>query len=359
MNTFEIRLHTVRQLLPEREIDTLLITDPTNRRWLSGFSGSYGRLLITEGHAILATDSRYWEQATVQAPDFELFKDLRQHEDIIRLLKLAETRRIGFEADHVSVAEFSQLESIDGVIWVPLAQPIEPMRKIKTASEIAAIRAAAAITDHAMSLVPKIAVAGISERALAWELEKAMRESGADGNAFDPIVAFGSNSALPHYQPGDRILQSGDIVLVDMGAELNGYKSDMTRTFFMGTPADDKFFTVFNLVHSALREAVDILRPGVISREVHQVALSVIDRGGFREHFSHGLGHGVGLDIHEAPFLSVARPPVGLSPGMAITVEPGIYLPGWGGVRIEDLLLVTETGSEALSHYPKDPLIFS
>jgi Xaa-Pro aminopeptidase len=359
VESFEIRLQDVRRLLPIQEVDALFITNPTNRRWLSGFTGSYGRILITDRQAILATDSRYWEQVRVQAPGFELFKDLRQLEDTVQLLKLAAAKRIGFETHHVSVAEFDQLEGIDGITWVPLDQPVEPLRQVKTASEIAAIRAAATITDHAMSLVPQIAVAGISERALAWELEKTMREGGADGLAFDPIVAFGSNSALPHHQPSDRILQLGDIILVDMGAELNGYKSDMTRTFFLGKPAEERFFTIFNLVHSALRETVENLRPGVNSQEAHQMAIDVIDNGGFRKHFGHGLGHGVGLDIHEAPILSVARSLAELSPGMAITVEPGIYLPGWGGVRIEDLILVTNTGNEPLSHYPKNPLIHS
>ena len=359
MENFEARLHIIRQSLSKQEIDALLITNPTNRRWLSGFTGSYGRLLITDSKAILATDSRYWEQVQLQAPGFELFKDSRQFEDTVQLLKLTGAKCIGYEAHHISVADFSKLESIDGITWVPMDQPLEALRQVKTANEIAAISAAAVITDHAMSLVPQIAIAGISERALAWKLEETMRQSGAHGMAFDPIVAFGSNSALPHHSPSDRILQSGDIILVDMGAELDGYKSDMTRTFFLGTPADERFFTVFNLVHLALREVLENLNLGVNSREVHQLAIDVIDHGGFREFFGHGLGHGVGLDIHEAPFLSVARPSVSLSPGMVITVEPGIYLPGWGGVRIEDLILITETSGKPLSHHPKDPLILA
>lgn len=357
METYKLRLQNIRQLIADQGIDALLVTYPANRRWLSGFRGSSGRLIITSKQAVLATDSRYWEQAQTQAPDFELFKDKRQHEDTVELLKQIGVERIGFEAHHVSVAEFDDLARIDGVTWVPMDRPIEPFRQVKTEIELKTIRAAAAIADQAMSLVPQFAVPGISERALAWELEKKMRESGADGVAFDTIVAFGSNSALPHYRPDDRILHLGDIILVDMGAELNGYKSDMTRTFFLGVPEDERFLTIFNLVNSALNETVGKLKPGVNSKEAHQMAIDIIDKGGYRESFSHGLGHGVGLDIHEAPWLSVARPPVELAPGMAITVEPGIYLPGWGGVRIEDLILITETGSETLSHYPKEPLI--
>jgi Xaa-Pro aminopeptidase len=238
-----------------------------------------------------------------------------------------------------------------------LDQSVEPLRQIKSASEIEAIRAAAAITDQAMALVPQLVHPGINERELAWELEKTMRENGADAMAFPLIVAFGPNSALPHHQPSDRKLRVGEIVLVDMGAEFNGYKSDLTRTFFFGSAADEQFITVYDLVHSALLTAANNIGPEISSKEAHGLAMDVISDGGHREHFGHGLGHGVGLDIHEEPFLSATRPAQKISAGMVITIEPGIYLPGWGGVRIEDLVLVTETGVEAISKCPKVPHI--
>jgi Xaa-Pro aminopeptidase len=353
MNQTEFRLQRIREQFSTWDVDAILIGSPTNRRWLSGFSGSSGRLLITRQQAILATDSRYWDQARTEAPGFELYKDRRQHEDTITLIGSVNGERIGLEANQVTLADAAKLESIANVTWVPLGQPVEPLRQIKSVSEIEAIRAAAAITDQAMALVPQLAHIGINERELAWELEKTMRESGADAMAFPLIVAFGPNSALPHHHPSDRRLREGEIVLVDMGAEFNGYKSDLTRTFFVGREPDEQFLTVYNLVNSALRAAANNIQPEINSRKAYNLAMDVISDGGHREHFSHGLGHGVGLDIHEEPFLSATLPAVKITAGMVITIEPGIYLPGWGGVRIEDLVLVTETGVEAISKCPK------
>lgn len=357
MNPTDSRLKIIRERFSTWGVDAILISSSTNRRWLSGFSGSSGRLLITRQQAILATDSRYWEQARAEAPGCELYKDQRQHEDTITLIRSVNGERIGLEANQVTLSDAAKLESIAGVTWVPLDQPVEPLRRIKSASEIEAIRAAAAITDQAMALVPQLVHPGINERELAWELEKTMRENGADAMAFPLIVAFGPNSALPHHQPSDRRLRDGEIVLVDMGAELSGYKSDLTRTFFAGKEADEQFLTVYNLVHSALRTAADNIQPEISSKEAYDLAMDVISDGGHREHFSHGLGHGVGLDIHEDPFLSATRPAQKISAGMVITIEPGIYLPGWGGVRIEDLVLVTESGTETISKCPKIPNI--
>jgi len=359
MNSSMSRLKNVRQRFSHWDVDAILVSNATNRRWLSGFSGSSGRLLITAGEAILATDSRYWEQARAQAPDFDVFQDHRRHEDTVALIRRSGAVRIGLEAHNISVAEASKLESIEGIIWVALEEPIEPLRQVKTNDEITAIRRAAAITDQVMTNVHKLVVPGISERTLAWELEKAMRDAGADGMAFPIIVAFGPNSAHPHHQPGDRILQADDIILVDMGAERDGYKSDLTRTFFLGPSPDRKFQMIFDLVLSALNTTVHNIRPGINSRGAYELAMDVIAAGGHREQFGHGLGHGVGLDIHENPFLSSTRAAVELTVGMVITIEPGIYFPGWGGVRIEDLVLVSETGIEPLSLCPKKPLILT
>jgi Xaa-Pro aminopeptidase len=357
MNQTDFRLQRIRERFSSWGIDAILIDSSTNRRWLSGFSGSSGRLLITRQQAILATDSRYWEQARAEAPDFELYEDQRQHKDTVKLIRSVNAERIGLEANQVTLSEAAKLESIPNVTWVRLEQPVEPLRQIKSVSEIEAIRTAAAITDQAMALVPQLVCPGINERELAWELEKTMRESGADAMAFPLIVAFGPNSALPHHQPSDRKLQVGEIVLVDMGAEFNGYKSDLTRTFFTGNVADEQFLSVYNLVNSALLAAVNNIQPEISSKTAHGLAMDVISDGGHREHFSHGLGHGVGLDIHEEPFLSATRPVKKITADMVITIEPGIYLPGWGGVRIEDLVLVTETGVETISKCPKIPHI--
>ncbi len=352
-NAIQNRLQLLREQLPMWAVDAVLIDSPTNRRWLSGFTGSAGRLLITADNAILATDSRYWEQARNEAPDFELYQDKRRDEDIIALVESSTAQRIGIESHQITLTDANKLRSITSKKWVPLEKPVEPLRQKKTASEIDIIRAAAAVTDLAMAKVPQLLQVGMKEQELAWELEKTMRESGATGMAFPIIVAFGSNSALPHHHPGSRRLQDGEIVLVDMGAEINGYKSDLTRTFFFGDRPDDQFTTIYNLVLAALQAAANQIGPGVDSQSAHNFALDVISTGGYGDNFPHGLGHNVGLDIHEEPFLSSVRPAQEIEANMVITIEPGIYLPGWGGVRIEDLVLVTDTGIERLSNCPK------
>jgi len=357
MNMTHDRLQSIRAQFSEWDVDAILVTSDTNRLWLSGFTGSAGRLLITDQQAILAADSRYWEQAEAETEGIEIFQDGRQHEDTISLVESINVERIGFEANHVSVADATKLESIKSVAWIPLDSPIEPLRQVKTASEIEAIRAAAAITDQAMALVPQLVYPGISERELAWELEKSMREHGADAMAFPIIAAFGPNSARPHHHPSDRTLQAEEIILVDMGAAKQGYKSDLTRTFWFGTENDEQFLTIYNLVQAALRNALENIQPELNSKEAHHLALDVISEGGYGDYFGHGLGHGIGLDIHERPFLSAIRPEEDLCAGMAITIEPGIYMPGWGGIRIEDLVTLTETGVETISQCLKTHFI--
>jgi Xaa-Pro aminopeptidase len=357
MDITEHRLQSLRDQFQAWDVEAILITSSTNRRWLSGFTGSSGRLLITRERAILATDSRYWQQAAVEVAHFELFQDRRRHEDTLSLVDLANVQRIGIEANHVTITDHVKLNSITDIVWVPLEKPLEPLRQIKIAGEIAKIRAAAKITDQVMDVVPQLLQPEITERALAWKLEKTMRDLGADATAFPIIVAFGPNSALPHHSPGDRELQQEEIILVDMGAELNGYKSDLTRTFFFGNTKSEKFSSIYNLVHAALVAATANIRPDVDTVQAHNFAMEIIANAGYRKNFQHGLGHGIGLDIHEEPFLSPYRPVTKIEAGTTITIEPGIYLPGWGGVRIEDLVLVNETGVETISKSPKVPEI--
>ena len=355
---FEERLAAVRRMLPEWEVEGALISSVGNRRWLSGFTGSNAQLLITAEKALLATDFRYWEQATLQAPAFTLFKHQRRQQDTIDFIRAAGISRIGIEAEHTTLADMARLRKVEGVHWQELAQTVEPMREVKSAAEIEAIRAAAAITDRTMAQVNALARAGMSERALAWELEKVMRESGADGVAFTVIVASGPNSALPHHHPGDRPLQAGDAVIVDMGAESNGYKSDLTRTFYLGDEPDEQFWEVYEVVQRAQTAVLDSLKAGAHNRAIDALARDLITAAGHGEHFGHGLGHGVGLDIHEGPALSFrSKDEDTVAAGVVMTVEPGVYIPGWGGVRIEDLVHVTETGIELLSQCPKTPII--
>jgi Xaa-Pro aminopeptidase len=249
-----------------------------------------------------------------------------------------------------------QLQQIKRINWFSLPETVEGLRAVKTAGEIEAIRAAAAITDLAMAQVNQIAKAGMTEKQLAWELEKIIREAGADALAFPLIVASGPNSALPHHQAGERPLQPGDIIIIDMGAELNGYCSDLTRTFYLGSQPPPQFRRIYELVHLAEQNALENLRPGMSSKEGDALAREVIEDGGHKDDFSHGLGHGVGMQIHEAPALTW-RSEESLPLSSVLTIEPGIYLPDWGGVRLEDLILLTENGPRLLSQCPKNPII--
>ena len=350
------RLTAVRAKFDGWKVHGLLIGSAANRRWLSGFTGSAGQLLITGKQAYLATDFRYWEQATREAPAYTLFKHQRTAEDAERFIRAALVDRIGVESQHTTIAELRQLQKIKRINWFSLPETVEGLRAVKTAVEVEAIKAAAAITDYAMSQVNQIAKPGMTEKQLAWELEKMMHEAGADAIAFPVIVASGPNSALPHHRAGGRPLQAGDIVIIDMGAELNGYSSDLTRTFYLGSEPSPQFRHIYELVHLAQTNALQKLRPGMTSREGDALAREVIEDAGHKEHFGHGLGHGVGLEIHEAPALTW-RYEERLPAGSVITIEPGIYLTGWGGVRIEDLIYLAEDGAHLLSQCPKNPII--
>ena len=350
------RLTAVRAKFAEWQVDGLLISNPANRRWLSGFTGSSGQLLVTADKAILATDGRYWQQAEQQSPAFTLFRHQRTAEDALHFIRSAQVANIGLEARHTTLSEWHQLNKFEGIHWVPLPQTTEVFRGMKTAVEREAIKAAAAITDLAMSQVHKLVKLGMTEKQLAWELEKTMREAGADGMAFPVIVASGPNSAFPHHHAGERPLQIGDILLIDMGAELNGYKSDLTRTFYLGSQLSEQFRYIYNLVQMAQTNAITNLRPGMTSQEGDTLAREVIEDAGYAENFGHGLGHSLGLEIHESPGLSW-RLEEQIPVNAIITIEPGIYISGWGGVRIEDLIHLTEDGSILISQCPKIPLL--
>lgn len=350
------RLEKVRQRMADIGAEGLLIGSSYNRRWLSGFRGSAGWLMVTADRAILGTDFRYWEQAVEQAPCFELFK-LTKDKTQYDLVRAAEVTRVAFEAHFVPVAEYEKLQEIEGVEWFPSDRLVEDLRLVKDGPELERIRAAAAITDAAMQQVNNLAEIGMSERALAWELEKTMREAGASGMTFPVIVASGPNAALPHYSPGDRRIELGDILLVDMGASVDGYSSDLTRTFLVGQNSDPPYEERFNLVLEAHDAAIAATRPGVTGLEVDAVARDLLDAAGYGDKFGHGLGHGLGLEGHEGPRLATTRSDMELAPGMVTTIEPGVYVPGWGGIRIEDLVLVTDEGAERLSHCPIEPLL--
>lgn len=352
------RLAAVRRHLAEWGVQAVLISSAANRRWLTGFTGSWGFVLVSAEQALLATDFRYWEQARQQAPDFTLFQWRRNTEKAMpaEFLAQAGVNRVGLEANDVTLAAYETWRTATGIDFTPLKSSVEPLRAVKTQFELGKIRAAAAITDRAMQQMQTLAQPGLSERQLAWALEKAMREDGASGMAFDVIVASGPNAALPHHHPGERQLEIGDAIVIDMGAELDGYHSDLTRTFFLGSDPTARFREVYHLVWQAQEAALRGLRAGLTGQAADALARDVITAAGHGEQFGHSLGHGVGLEIHEEPRLAASNDKP-LPERAVVTVEPGVYIPGWGGVRIEDLVVLTADGLEMLSACPKTPVI--
>lgn len=330
------RLDYIRKALIQNSVDALLVTQPENRRYLSGFDGSAGYLLITEQKALLATDFRYTEQAGNQAPNFEIIKIKgKLSEWFPDLMAAAKIKKLGFEADDVSYRAYKQFgEASGGVEVVPVTGVVEKLRAVKEPEEIEYIEKAVAIADAAYNKISGEIKAGMTEKQVAWEVEKSLRENGSEAVPFEIIVASGPNAALPHAKPAERVINGGEPVLIDMGAKHRGYASDLTRTMCLGEP-DGKFLTIYKTVLDAQETAESIIKRGMTGREADSIAREVIAKAGYGDLFGHSLGHGVGLAEHELPYLSPNAEDT-LEDGMVFTVEPGIYLSGWGGVRIED-----------------------
>ncbi|MGQ9457392.1 MAG: M24 family metallopeptidase [Anaerolineae bacterium] len=353
------RLQRVRTRLSEEGLDWLLVSHPENRRYLSGFTGSFGYLLISQEEALLATDFRYFQQVQEQAPAYTLAKvQGGTVESLASILQqhVAEGARLGFEAEHLTVALYEKLRGdVGSVQWVPTQGLVERLRAVKDPEEVAAIRRAVALADDVLEDVLPTLRPGVTEREVAWRLESAMRERGAEKVSFDLIVASGPNSAKPHAVTTDRPLGRGEPIVMDMGCVVDGYCSDLTRTVILGEP-DGRFRDLYDLVLQAQRAAEEGIRPGMSGREADALAREILDAAGYKEEFGHSLGHGVGLEIHELPRLSaLAEEP--LQEGMVFTVEPGVYIPGWGGIRIEDVAVLRADGVEVLTACTKDPVV--
>ncbi len=355
---YENRLERVRSLLVQWDVEALLIGSSANRRWLSGFTGSAGWIVITEERAILATDFRYWAQANQQSPLFELYKIERQiSKEWSKIIAQSGVESLGVESRHLTVKILDEIGDVTKIPIFPLDETVEILREIKNKEELENINLAAAITDEVMELAPKMIKVGISERELAWKLERELRERGAHALAFPIIVASGPNGAMAHHQPGDRTLDRGDSIIIDMGARVSGYNSDLTRTFHLPGATTEKFMNVYNLVLDAQETALGGIKAGITGKAADNLARSKIEAGGYGSAFGHSLGHGIGLDVHENPRLSSRGKPEPLFSGAVVTVEPGIYIEDWGGIRIEDLVLIKESGVEILSRCPKQPII--
>jgi len=353
----EIRIDRLRERLSAEGVDALLVTHPSNVRYMSGFTaGADASLLISATQALLATDFRYYEQVKRQAPAYRLFQAPNGLAAAFGdLAREAGARRIAFESTHITYALYQDLAKVEGVELVPEKGWVEELRAVKSAEELALIRQAVAISDAVIAALPHILRPGMTEKELAWEVEAFMHARGAEDVAFPIIAASGPNGAMPHAVPSERRIVPGEPLTLDLGARVQGYCSDLTRTVCIGQP-DDKFREVYGIVLKAQQAAEAGIKAGMLGKDADALARQVIVDAGYGEAFGHGLGHGVGLDVHEFPRAG-ARSEDRLAPGMVVTVEPGIYLPGWGGVRIEDLVVVTESGIEILSQATKDPVV--
>jgi Xaa-Pro aminopeptidase len=352
------RADRLAELVDERELDALLVTNLVNVRYLTGYTGSNGVALVgPRDLRCFVTDFRYVSQAEQQVHGFDRRvgeQDLL--DEAIAALPAGDVR-LGIEDQHMSVRMFDRLREAlpASVELVPAGGGIERLRTVKDADEVARIRAAAELADAAMLRTLEDGLAGRSERAVALALEQEMRRLGAERPSFDTIVAHRAHGALPHAVPRETEIAPDSLVTIDWGAQLDGYCSDCTRTYAVGNPGE-RAREVYELVLRAQLAGLDAVRPGVSGRDADARARELIEAGGHGEHFGHGLGHGVGLEIHEAPRLSRATDAT-LAPGHVVTVEPGVYLPGELGVRIEDLVVVTDGGCERLNTLPKDLVV--
>ncbi len=352
MSEYLARLSRLRPHLAEAGLEGLVVSSSSNVFYLSGFRGSSGALLITSDQALLLSDFRYRLQARQQAPNFEFVEVERKLlftlGDVAREQGIA---RLGYDQANLTCELHDQLsEGASGVELALAGGLVEELRAVKSKDEIALIRAAASLADQALSKMMGLLKPGVSERDIALEGEFFMRRAGAEAAAFDFIVASGPNSALPHAETSDRCLQSGDLVVIDMGARVGGYCSDITRTLAIKT-ASTQAQEIYHIVYRAQRAAAAAVKAGVIGGEVDRIARNLIEATGYGDAFGHSLGHGVGVEVHEAPRLRRGEE-AQLLPGQVVTVEPGIYLDGLGGVRLEDLLVVTEKGTETLTGSP-------
>lgn len=349
------RLNRIRTAMQERGLEGLVVSRPENRLYLTGFTGSAGWGLITADSAWLVTDFRYVEQAQSQAPDFTPVKASAAHyATLAGLLGQAGVRNLGFEGDFLTFDEYGLYDKhMDGVELRSATGLVEELRVIKDLREQEAMQQAAAIADQAWSQIQPLIKPGVTERQLALELEITMKRLGARDLAFDIIVASGVRSSLPHGVASEKVIERGDLVTFDFGAKFQAYCSDMTRTVAVGE-ISPKQQEIYEIVLEAQRRGVSACRPGMTGQELDEVCRSYITQHGYGDAFGHGTGHGVGLQIHEGPRVNMRAEREILKPGMVVTIEPGIYLPGWGGVRIEDMVLVTEGGCRSFSQSSKE-----
>ena len=351
------RVEKLRSQLAQNKLNALIISQSENRRYLSGFTGSAGFLLISQNKAILATDFRYVEQAQAQAPHFEIVKIEGEISKWFPILASElEAQKLGFEGKALSFSTYKELtDAISntkrGISLVPTDGLVESLRAVKDKEELELLGKAASLADTALEeILPRIKP-GISEKELAWEIESFLRQNGSEPLPFELIVASGPNSALPHARPTDKVISRGEPVVIDIGARVRGYSSDITRTICLGE-GDSTFNRIYDIVLGAQLTAMATLQIGMSGEQADRLGRTVIEQAGYKDAFGHGLGHGVGLATHEEPRLSTNSTSI-LVEGMIFTIEPGIYITGWGGVRIEDMVVLEKGANRILTRAKK------
>lgn len=359
------KLNKLSDIISSKNLDGVILTDGYNIDYLSGYKGHTGVVLILNKDYFILTDSRYTEQAEKEAKEFKCIdigiegysktiKKILQEKYVISNDANKTNINIGFEDKNIAYSQYKAFTEAFGemVTLIELGDEINMLRRIKSDEEVDLIAKAEAIGDEAFNHIINFMEVGMTEKQVALELEYAMKNLGADGLSFDTIVASGSNSSMPHAVPTDKIIEDGDFVTLDFGCIYKGYCSDMTRTVYMGDELTEKQLDVYTTVLNAQKAALKAIKPGMVCSDIDKIAREYIAQAGYGEYFGHGLGHGVGLYIHEEPRFSPKCDTV-LEPGMVLSVEPGIYIPGEFGVRIEDLIVVTEEGYANLAKSPK------
>ncbi len=349
------RVENLRLAIAHQQLDTIFISQTANRRYISGFTGSAGYVLVSQNEAILATDFRYVEQAKMQSPEFQTVQIAGEFGKWFPgIVADLNAKNIGFESDGMTLTAYRQLVKA-ARRFPPKSRPrliptyglVESLRAVKNTEEINSIQNAAALADAAVEHADTLLKPGTTEKELAWSLEKYLRENGSENLPFPIIVASGPNSALPHAQPTDHIILEGEPIVIDLGARVNGYCSDITRTICMGKPSK-KLAQIYNTVLQAQSAAQKKITVGMNGEEADHIAREIIEKTGYGDKFGHSLGHGVGLDEHEQPRLGPNSTDM-LTSSMVFTIEPGIYIEGWGGVRIEDMVLLESEGTRPLT----------
>ena len=351
---YEERLKSVRKIMDLNLLDGVLFSNLENIRYLCGFTGSDGAIVITQKESFFLTDSRYWTQAEKEAYGSQIIHYKKKMEGIKSLLLDLQLKNIGFESASLAFSSYQFLSErlVHEAKLIPLEEELKNLRAVKDAQELALMRRAIDISSNAFLHIMEMLKEGAVEREIALEMESFMKRSGADDTGFDIIIASGKRSALPHGRATEKRIERGDLILIDFGSGFQGYHSDQTRTVVCGQPTLEQH-KIYQIVKEAHDMAIDRVCPGILIHEVDSAARDHIRNQGYGEYFGHGLGHGIGLAVHEDPVVNLESKGL-VQEGMIFTIEPGIYLPDWGGVRIEDMIRVTPHGAEVLTYLPRE-----